>query len=465
MRQLALSFLLLLLCVPVLAQDDDRLVLLQDGIVWTYDIVSGELSDVGQLLPDRQGMRMSPSRDYIAYKVFPDVFAEDYARECPCGGGQMPENMMLFNTVTGETLVVGGQPEGATMSQGIARSIPVWSPDGMRLAWTEYVEVSQLVVYDVTTGSLTVIADSVPAQALNSSTAEITSWTLSGILISNVEYDSSDYSKETIGFTVYAPDGRVVRAVPPQFVNPSRFQMVNQDGDDLIAVLDNGEWQFINVVSGDFVTIERGRFALVSPASPETSVRVLVPTIEDDTNTYIHQIQSPDGDDLGTIGGFYPLILESGRVLVQRIEGQQFLLWRGVDDSELLDFSEIGGYSGNLFPPDMTVIVPTDERLITQSNCAGTTFDNRLVMFAPAYVLGNQPNNTRSVAGLDGELVGQIAGGEVITVINGPTCRDNIAWWLVNYGDGDEDWTAEGIGDEYFLEPGCPEDQCIPVRG
>jgi hypothetical protein len=50
-------------------------------------------------------------------------------------------------------------------------------------------------------------------------------------------------------------------------------------------------------------------------------------------------------------------------------------------------------------------------------------------------------------------VVGQIPGGEQFTVLDGPQCGLNgLTFWQVQYGDliG---WTAEGQGNDYWLEP------------
>ncbi len=61
-------------------------------------------------------------------------------------------------------------------------------------------------------------------------------------------------------------------------------------------------------------------------------------------------------------------------------------------------------------------------------------------------------NNVRSEPTGDSALLGQIPGGGVFTVLQGPVCGDQRAWWQVDY-NGLVGWTVEGAGDTYWVEP------------
>lgn len=61
-------------------------------------------------------------------------------------------------------------------------------------------------------------------------------------------------------------------------------------------------------------------------------------------------------------------------------------------------------------------------------------------------------NRVRAGAGLIHPQLGEIPGGGVFTVLNGPLCVDGYLWWQVSY-QGLIGWTAEGNTDIYFLAP------------
>ncbi len=62
------------------------------------------------------------------------------------------------------------------------------------------------------------------------------------------------------------------------------------------------------------------------------------------------------------------------------------------------------------------------------------------------------PVRVRDVPGKSGNVVGQIGDGDLFQVIDGPTCKDNYAWWKIQ-AQGVQGWVAEGDSSGYFVEP------------
>lgn len=85
-----------------------------------------------------------------------------------------------------------------------------------------------------------------------------------------------------------------------------------------------------------------------------------------------------------------------------------------------------------------------------QIACPGT-LPSRLAAGQQGRVTPGAPNRVRDLPTTAGTRIGEIPGGAVFTVLEGPTCADGYAWWRVNY-DGLVGWTAEA-GLEYWLEP------------
>jgi len=86
---------------------------------------------------------------------------------------------------------------------------------------------------------------------------------------------------------------------------------------------------------------------------------------------------------------------------------------------------------------------------------------SRLFAGANGRVTPGVPNNVRSEAET-GKIIGVIPGGSIFRVLNGPVCGSPgskaWAWWRVSYWDSATNitlvgWTAEGSGNEYWLEP------------
>ncbi|GAB5491740.1 MAG: hypothetical protein Phog2KO_19550 [Phototrophicaceae bacterium] len=62
------------------------------------------------------------------------------------------------------------------------------------------------------------------------------------------------------------------------------------------------------------------------------------------------------------------------------------------------------------------------------------------------------PNRLRSLPSTDGEIVGELPGGSEFTVLDGPACGGVYTWFFVEY-NGITGWTAEGTGQNYYIEP------------
>ncbi len=100
-------------------------------------------------------------------------------------------------------------------------------------------------------------------------------------------------------------------------------------------------------------------------------------------------------------------------------------------------------------PVTSTVTDPGSSQPIVQ--CPGF-LASRLTPGRQGRVLPGLSNNFRSQPSLGGNILGQIPGGAVFAVVSGPQCSSGYAWWQVNF-NGVIGWTAEGQGNEYWLEP------------
>jgi hypothetical protein len=73
------------------------------------------------------------------------------------------------------------------------------------------------------------------------------------------------------------------------------------------------------------------------------------------------------------------------------------------------------------------------------------------------------PNNLRSAAGENNELIGYIEPGQAMEILLGPECADGWIWWKVNTLETDlTGWTAEGDGQSYWLIPCASQEKCGP---
>lgn len=86
-----------------------------------------------------------------------------------------------------------------------------------------------------------------------------------------------------------------------------------------------------------------------------------------------------------------------------------------------------------------------------QTICPGA-LPSRLVVGEVARITPGDANNVRDQPSRQGNLVGQVPGEGVFTVLEGPVCADGFAWWRINYLYAVEGWTVEGSATEYFTE-------------
>jgi hypothetical protein len=102
-------------------------------------------------------------------------------------------------------------------------------------------------------------------------------------------------------------------------------------------------------------------------------------------------------------------------------------------------------------PPSTVVITRTSQYIMT--GCVGNR-PARLDQGMTAMVIPSLPNALRNRPGLTKDrslVIGWIAAGDKVTVLDGPICQSGYAWWLVNY-NGALGWTPEGEADTYWLQ-------------
>jgi hypothetical protein len=98
------------------------------------------------------------------------------------------------------------------------------------------------------------------------------------------------------------------------------------------------------------------------------------------------------------------------------------------------------------------------------STCPSKSFTpSRMVVGDKAYVSLQppNPNNIRSEPNPTAKLLGTIAPGEVVTIVEGPGCSNNWHWWKVKSTTQNlEGWTAEGDEKDYWLIPCISGGKC-----
>jgi hypothetical protein len=95
------------------------------------------------------------------------------------------------------------------------------------------------------------------------------------------------------------------------------------------------------------------------------------------------------------------------------------------------------------------------EQATLEASCPGSPSPSRLQSGVTARVTeGGLPSRLRSQPATGGEVLETIPQLEQFTVVAGPECDEQtqLRWWQVDYR-GTVGWVAEGVADEYYVEP------------
>ena len=470
-RKSLIPFVLLTLLVtaPGLAgaQQEPPLALLIDGDLWTWSEADGAFRQLTFWGYNHQPV-MSPDGARVAYESAAAVTVEALEREGFIGGGSLPGNIWVLDLATGDGVRLADQPPDASLlapdapDKGIARSAPAWSPDGAMLAWTELTlpeMQNRLAIHDFARGVARVIDLGLPEQYGVPTPLEA-QWGGGGIAIRSFTYDpAAERVRESI--LVYDAEGDL-RAETDLGATEDEFSIeyiwVADSGQDYVGVLYNtGRWALIDPATGDLRPTGDAP-ALYSRRQGPGGVSVTF-TMNPDRD-YEWSVIYPDGrrEPLGVFNLWQIALSPSGEqiFLLDYPDYGRMSLWRGGQLTPLEAPSPESNVLAAAWGPMAWRTLrggDASEPATAQPavTCPGF-LPSRLAAGGEARVLPGSPNNIRRQPTTGSLRVGQIPAGGVFTVLSGPECADETAWWQVDY-QGAVGWTAEGQGDTYWVEP------------
>ncbi|MBI5670992.1 MAG: PD40 domain-containing protein [Chloroflexi bacterium] len=422
---------------------------------------------------------LSPDGNFLAYMAWSPITVEAIRRSGGIAGGELPGDIRVFDLATGQEQVVAAQPEGAsffvegTPDKAVMRSAPVWSPDGRRLAWTEFDYpgelTNRLVIHDLETGASQVIVPTLPAQGGVPSPMAVL-WTDSGLVVRSItpRPDAPTYT-EDFNFLVYNENGALLATVPVPRTD-TEFMIdhlaVNFDGQEYIAALYNvGTWILLNPLTGDNIPAP-GLLQLSAAAAPQGAVSALAfpPETGAPTNGRWDIVDS-QGNPTGLSiplndvpSASQPAFSPDGQA-VAYITGtttQGVEVWRGGQAATVPPVEEDQLISAVVWSPLVWRIASSGEfgqEPVSAFNCPDALPPRLAVGSTGRVIAGSGPNNLRAEPFTTAQVVAEIPEGGEFTVVRGPDCGGDIIWWQVEY-NGVTGWTAEGQGQDYFAEPG-----------
>jgi hypothetical protein len=208
------------------------------------------------------GPQIAPDGRTVAYKAAAQVGLDALDRiqaEGVIADFDLPGDIYLFNVSGRVPTLLAAQPADASLlAQGtpdkaIIRSAPVWSPDGSRLAWTEYDYPGgkpRLVVYNRVGGALSTLATDIPAPLVQGAAPSL-KWGTGGIAV-NLSVDATSEQD----FVFYADDGRWLSSprIAPVENDPALdyvwVESASGSGAMLGLIYQSARWIFIDPQTG-----------------------------------------------------------------------------------------------------------------------------------------------------------------------------------------------------------------------
>ncbi|MBN2304284.1 MAG: SH3 domain-containing protein, partial [Anaerolineae bacterium] len=459
-------------------QTDQPLVFLKDGDIWSWNG-----SAVTRLTTWGYNERpiLSPTGQWIAYNSWAQITIDAVSAGQPVMGF-IPSNIWVMDPRTGTSSAfrAADQPANAVLNGDIAqtravmRGTPTWSPGGDQLAWVELAvpeSFYQLVVFDMSSRTSRVLVSGLPSPFADGGFIPVHDviWSAKGIIVVNLAVNSatSDF-EETL--YLYDPASGAQISVGQIGSSATEFPFQRE-----LVMYNNTEYFGVLYPSGKRFLIEPASLQqqdmpalpeLISRFVPDNSATAFVgASIDANSNltktwTVVYPNRTQD-DLLNFTGEDWNIgVAPDGRAVAYFSDALH--IWR---DGQI---STVPGTEGVASPWDVGLAwSPTGWRVRTDwpgtgSGSGGSgggavacTLAPRLSIGASGQVLPGLPNVIRSQPrrGTDSPIIGEIPGGGVFTVLNGPQCGpEGRYWWQVTY-QGITGWTAEGQSGIYWLQP------------
>ena len=442
------------------------------GDIWRIDVadnVARQLTFSGF----NGGPVLAPDGRTIAFVATSDAFIAAWqAGAASQRGGTAPGDIRLLELASEGFHRIADQ-SGASGS-GILRSLPVWSPDGKRLAWLQIdpgaqaLNAATLQVYHLDSGSTSVLAGGVDL-GLQGSDIRMPSLRWGGGGISRLLYTGAGelfidiYNASSGEFTRHNLN---LNAAGDN--NIRDFEWVDHLGRSLIALQIRNFWEVMDPVTGS-------RARLADPPRLRNrnfsgGMELIPVAFEADGDWQQHWYAALDGWLYNTRyvsarvnRNARPALSPDGRQMAWYQHGN-IRLWNPNSSDLARALTADAGWRAFPIPEPTSVVwaptewvttgevVAAEQSAPVQAEATGCELPARLQVGGSAKVSSGWASRVRRDAGIGAAEVGRIEAGTVVQVGAGPICADGYNWYLVGNARL-SGWAAEGADGEYWLLP------------
>lgn len=453
------------------------LVFLKDGDIWKYAPSTGIVTQLTTWGYNQRPV-LSPDGMQIAYNSWATLTVEGLAAGQDVFG-TVPSNIWVMHVDSGSAFCAADQPAGAAFFGAdpglyVLRGTPSWSPDGSKIVWAEMVAPEfkmQVVTYDILTGETRVVVPEAPVPYADAGFVAIYDvlWGQSGLMfVNSAANETNGEFEETL--YVYDINGMLlsktlVSSSAAEFL--FSHMLVTYNGQEYAGLLYPSGRQFLLELASGTLQEMPALPELYSVTAPtNTATAYMAPNTDSSGNlSEVWTAVYPDRqtfESLGVRGGLSHVAVAPDGLSVAYV-GDAITIWQNGQLTTVPGTVGLG--TGALTAPSAVSVAwgvnawrVRDDELASGMGGGGALYclpAPRLTVNSTAQVTPGLPNAIRSQPwrGSDSVILGQIPGGGVFSVLEGPTCGwDGRNWWRVNY-NGVVGWTPEGEGNIYWLQP------------
>jgi len=222
--------------------------------LWSWSEQENKFQKLSNLLVSGP-ISLSPLGNLIALRNLDQIDSEDKENGTQCCSGS-PTDIAILDISSNQVSFLADQPSGARYSLTradslsnyyIIRSVPVWSPNGQSLAWTEIVvngersilnpnkEDHRLVVYDLSKRTTKILLDGIPPQRTSMPATPF--WGTSGILLLSEDLNLGTNGRASLDDTVSIYNTQALLQSTVKIRSLDELVWISNSNGDYVAAL------------------------------------------------------------------------------------------------------------------------------------------------------------------------------------------------------------------------------------